>query len=141
MRRGAKVVPWSTMEEAWLVEAAGTMDAGEIARRLKRSRHAVRQKAARLGVSLRWHDPVPAGLEWCDVCGKPRNHTSDGECRVCRARRQLAALMEANAEARAESDAAERAIEREKNRVKQDTARARAKTGTSPRKNRNGTEQ
>lgn len=141
MRKGARTVPWSTSDEAWLVEAAGTMDAGEIARRLKRSRHAVRQKAARLGVSLRWRDPVPAGLEWCDVCGKPRNHTPDGECRVCRARGQLAALRDANAEARAESDAMERAIEREKNRVKRDTSRVRAKAGTSPRKKRNETEQ
>lgn len=101
MRRGERCRPWTASEERRLAEIAGTMPRREVARALRRSNEAVRQKASRMGVSLRHWEPRCS--ETCPVCGMARTGLrASGTCRPC----ELRALV-----ARAESETAE-AMER-----------------------------
>ena len=99
MRAGSKARPWTTDEERRLREMAGRVPRREIAWRLKRGNEAVRQKAKRMGLSLRCWEPRCA--ETCPRCGQARSGLRPcGACRPCelrdliaRAEAETAALM------------------------------------------------
>ena len=57
MRRGESLRPWTVAEERRLREMAGRVPRREIAWRLRRSNESVRQKAKRMGLSLRCWEP------------------------------------------------------------------------------------
>ena len=96
MRRGERCRPWTASEERRLAEIAGTMPRREVAGALRRSNEAVRQKASRMGLSLRHWEPRCA--ETCPACGMARTALrASGTCRPC----ELRALV-----ARAESETA-----------------------------------
>lgn len=87
MRKGAKRVDWTTSDEAYLVESAGTVPIREICRRLKRSRQSVYQKAKRLRaqgkeVDLRRFEPTTF---LCPSCGCARTlGRKSGICDACK---------------------------------------------------------
>jgi len=131
---------WTTAEEDALAALAGTVPPAEIAGVLGRSVGAVRVKASRMGVSLRYRQ----GPVWCDGCATWRTEVdADGLCPVCRMRERVAAHRERYAEAVAKADM-EAVKEREReelaretraaNRWKKRVQRAREQTGSNPRK-------
>lgn len=97
MRRGESLRPWTVAEERRLREMAGRVPRREIAWRLRRSNESVRQKAKRMGLSLRCWEPRCA--QTCPRCGMARERMGkSGACRPCELRDLIA---------RADADAAE----------------------------------
>lgn len=132
---------WTTAEEDALAALAGTMPAPEIAGALGRSERSVREKASRMGLSLRYR----GGPVWCDGCATWRTEVdADGLCPVCRMRARTEAhrarYAEAVGEAGPRGDVAAREREdlaretRAANRWKKRVQRAREATGSNPRK-------
>lgn len=97
MRAGERARPWTVAEERRLRDMAGSVPRREIAWRLRRSNEAVRQKAKRMGVSLRCWEARCA--QTCPRCGMARTSMGrSGACRPCELRDLIA---------RADADAAE----------------------------------
>lgn len=98
MRRGQPRADWSVREERDLAEMAGRVPVREICWRLKRSREAVKQKAKRMGLSLRCWEPTCA--EICPACGMARTELRrGGTCRPCELRALIARADAETAEA------------------------------------------
>lgn len=95
MRKGARTIPWTTSEEAYLLANAGKVPVREICRHLRRSRQAVYAKARHLrdeGRPIVLRHFVPR-TEICPGCGCSRATLGDaGICLPCRKRDQLAAI-------------------------------------------------
>ena len=95
MRRGARLIPWTTSEEAYLLANAGKVPVREICRHLKRSRQAVYAKARHLrddGRPIVLKHFVPR-TEICPGCGCSRSTLGElGICLPCRKRDQLATI-------------------------------------------------
>ena len=69
-------------EERRLAEWAGSLPLREICWRLRRSRESVKQKAKRMGLSLRHWEPACATV--CPGCGCARTRLGrGGVCRPC----------------------------------------------------------
>lgn len=89
MRRGESLRPWTVAEERRLREMAGRVPRREIAWRLRRSNESVRQKAKRMGLSLRCWEPRCA--QTCPRCGMARAVMGkSGACRPCELRDLIA---------------------------------------------------
>lgn len=95
MRKGARTIPWTTSEEAYLLENAGKVPVRELCRHLRKSRDAVLSKARHMReegrpVVLRCFTPR---TEICPACGCSRATLGVvGICLPCRKREQLAAI-------------------------------------------------
>lgn len=97
MRKGERARPWTVAEERRLRELAGSVPRRQVAWALRRSNEAVRQKAKRMGVSLRHWEPRCS--ETCPRCGMARRQMGrSGACRPCELRELIA---------KADADAAE----------------------------------
>lgn len=89
MRAGQRLRPWTSAEERRLREMAGRVPRRRIAWELKRGNEAVRQKAKRMGLSLRCWEPRCA--ETCPRCGAARSRIRPcGACRPCELRDLIA---------------------------------------------------
>lgn len=89
MRAGEKLRPWTVAEERRLRELAGRVPRRQIAWELKRGNEAVRQKAKRMGLSLRCWEPRCA--QTCPRCGAARSRIRPcGTCRPCELRDLIA---------------------------------------------------
>lgn len=89
MRRGEALRPWTSAEERRLRELAGSVPRREVAWLLKRSNESVRQKAKRMGLSLRCWEPRCAST--CPRCGMARTEMGkSGACRPCELRDLIA---------------------------------------------------
>ena len=109
MRRGERCRPWTASEERRLAELAGTVPRREVARLLRRSNESVRQKASRLGVSLRHWEPRCS--ETCSACGAARTEIRpSGVCRPCELRALIARADAETARAMELLDPADRAV-------------------------------
>lgn len=149
MRAGAKTVPWTTEDERWLKENAGSMSIRGICQHLRRSSSSVKHKAMRLGVSLRYYE---AEMFWCDTCATWRTEIDkSGRCPVCKLRHQseghkenyLIALDAMTPAQRAkhlhdqavhEQELQQKLEKRAYDTWKKRVERARAVTGMNPRK-------
>ena len=95
MRKGSRTVPWTTSDEAYLLENAGKVPVREICRHLRKSSQAVYSKARHMreeGFPIVLRCFVPrTGI--CPACGCSRSTMGDfGICRLCRKRDQLAGI-------------------------------------------------
>lgn len=100
MRAGERARPWTVAEERRLRELAGSVPRRELAWLLKRSNESVRQKAKRMGVSLRHWEPRCA--KTCPRCGMARTAMGrSGVCRPCELRDLIARADADTAEAMA----------------------------------------
>lgn len=107
MRRGERCRPWTAAEERRLRELAGSAPLREIALELRRSNEAVRQRASRMGLSLRYWEPRCRAT--CPGCGMPRTGLMrSGVCRPCELRRLIAGVEAETAATMAELPIAER---------------------------------
>lgn len=82
--------PWTLHDVAYLEQQAGRVPISELAYVLQRSPEAVKQKAKKLGISLRvdsWR------LGWCSGCStwRTRADPKTGVCPVCTVRMKLQA--------------------------------------------------
>ena len=85
MRRGQPRRDWTVSEERRLAEWAGALPLREICWRLRRSRESVKQKAKRMGLSLRHWEPACSTV--CPGCGCARTRLGrGGVCRPCELR-------------------------------------------------------
>lgn len=100
MRAGERARPWTVAEERRLRELAGSVPRREVAWALRRSNEAVRQKAKRMGVSLRFWRPRCS--QTCPRCGMARHSMGrSGACRPCELRDLIARADADTAEAMA----------------------------------------
>ena len=108
MRAGERLRPWTVAEERRLREMAGRVPRREIALALRRSNEGVKQKAKRMGLSLRCWEPACART--CPRCGMARTAVrKSGMCRPCELRELVAKADADAAEAIARLPQADRA--------------------------------
>jgi hypothetical protein len=149
MRAGANTIPWTTEEERWLKENAGSIPIRDVCQHLHRSRSSVESKAHRMELSLRHYE---ADMVWCDTCSTWRTEVdADGRCPVCKLRHQsegrkddyrtaLDAMTPAQRARHLHNEAArEQKLQQQRekrayNAWKKRVERAREVTGTNPRK-------